>query len=49
MYEGDPLVRISYPDLDQEGGWPYLTETQKDVARVHEVAADLLEGLWGQF
>jgi hypothetical protein len=27
----------------------YLTETQKDVARVHEIDPALLEGLWGQF
>jgi hypothetical protein len=31
------------------GGKIYLTETQKDRARVHEVDPALLEGLWGQF
>jgi hypothetical protein len=46
LYESDPCVRISYPDLVEEGGRYYLTETQKDLARVHEVAADLLEGMW---
>ncbi|MEZ5395451.1 MAG: LamG-like jellyroll fold domain-containing protein [Bryobacterales bacterium] len=37
---------MSYPDLVEEGGKYYLTETQKDVARVHEIDKTLLEGLW---
>ncbi|MBN1642135.1 MAG: exo-alpha-sialidase [Anaerolineae bacterium] len=48
LYDDDPAVRISYPDLIEEDGRIYLTETQKEVARVHEVARDLVEGLWGQ-
>jgi hypothetical protein len=49
LYDDDPYIRISYPDLIEGGGRVYLTETQKDTARVHEVDAALLEGLWGQF
>jgi len=49
LYDDDPYVRISYPDLIEEGGRNYLTETQKAVARVHEVDPALLEGLWAQF
>ena len=49
LYDDDPYIRMSYPDLVEEDGRIYLTETQKDVARVHEVDRDLLEGLWGQF
>lgn len=49
LYDDDPLIRMSYPDLVEDGGRYFLTETQKDVARVHEVDAALLEGLWGQF
>jgi len=49
LYDDDPFVRMSYPDLVEENGGLYLTETQKHVARVHEVEASLLEGLWGQF
>jgi hypothetical protein len=49
LYDDDPIVRMSYPDLVEEGGRYYLTETQKDVARVHEIDGGLLDGLWGQF
>jgi hypothetical protein len=49
LYDDDPYVRMSYPDLIEEQGKVYLAETQKDVARVHELDPMLLEGLWGQF
>lgn len=48
LYDDDPIIRMSYPDLVEEGGKYYLTETQKDVARVHEVDPVLLAGLWGE-
>ncbi len=47
LYDDDPIVRMSYPDLVEDGGKYYLTETQKDVARVHEIDPKLLAGLWG--
>ena len=47
LYDDDPVIRMSYPDLVEEGGKYYVTETQKDVARVHELDKNLLEGLWG--
>jgi len=49
LYDDDPYVRMSYPDLVEEEGRYYLTETQKETARVHEIDASLLEGLWHQF
>jgi hypothetical protein len=49
LYDDDPYVRISYPDLPEENGHTYLSETQKDIARVHEVDPTLLGALWGQF
>jgi len=49
LYDDDPYIRMSYPDLVEDGGRYYLTETQKDKARVHEVERTLIEGLWGQF
>jgi hypothetical protein len=49
LYDDDPIIRMSYPDLVEDGGKYYLTETQKDVARVHEIDSTLLEGLWSQF
>ncbi len=49
IYDDDTVIRMSYPDLVEEGGKYYLTETQKDVARVHEIDNSLLEGMWNQF
>ena len=48
LYDDDPYIRMSYPDLVEDGGKYFLTETQKDMARVHEIDPELLEGLWGQ-
>jgi len=47
LYDDDPIIRMSYPDLVEDGGKYYLTETQKDVARVHKLDPALLAGLWG--
>lgn len=49
LYDDDPLVRMSYPDLIEENGNYYITETQKDIARVHQIDNAFLERLWGQF
>ncbi len=64
LYDDDPWIRMSYPDLIEEAmtgegnvdagnpdaGWRYfISETQKDRARVHEIDSTLLAGLWGQF
>ncbi|HOX05615.1 MAG TPA: hypothetical protein PK280_04360 [Planctomycetota bacterium] len=49
LYDPDFFSGPSYPDLVEEDGRYFLTETQKTVARVHELDAALLEGLWGQF
>jgi hypothetical protein len=49
LYDDDPYIRLSYPDLVEEDGCYYLTETQKNIARVHEIDPSLVEGLWGQF
>ncbi len=49
LYDDDILIRMSYPDMIEErDGRIYFTETQKDIARVHEVDRALLEGLWKQ-
>ena len=39
---------MSYPDLIEQDGRYWITETQKTVARVHEIDKTLLEGLWQQ-
>ncbi|MDR1092364.1 MAG: exo-alpha-sialidase [Prevotella sp.] len=49
LYDDDPLIRMSYPDLIEDKGNYYISETQKDIARVHQVDETLLKGLWGQF
>jgi len=48
LYDDDPMIRMSYPDFLEENGRYFFTETQKDVARIHEIDPTLLEGLWGQ-
>lgn len=49
FYDDDPFIRMSYPDLVEEGGRYFFTETQKNIARTHEVDRSLLDGLWNQF
>ena len=49
LYDDDTRARISYPDLVEQNGKVFITETQKEVARVHEIDKGLLEGLWNQF
>lgn len=48
LYDENPDIRISYPDFIEDGGRYFVTETQKTVARVHEIDPTLLEGLWNQ-
>ncbi len=48
LYDDDPDTRMSYPDFIEESGRYYVTETQKTVARVHEIDPTLLEMLWSQ-
>ena len=48
LYDPDPAVRISYPDLIEEEGRYWVTETQKSIARVHEVDPQMFEDLWSQ-
>jgi len=49
LYDDDTYVRMSYPDLIEDDGRFFLTETQKDIARVHPLDRKLLDGLWRQF
>jgi hypothetical protein len=49
LYDDDPFVRMSYPDLVEENGEYFVTETQKDIARVHKIDTGFLELLWQQF
>ncbi len=48
LYDDDPFIRMSYPDLVEDDGKFFVTETQKHVARVHEIPPALLDGLFHQ-
>ncbi len=48
LYDNDPTVRISYPDFVEESGSYYVTETQKTIARIHEIDPALLQAVWNQ-
>ena len=48
LYEDDPKARLSYPDLIEQDGRFWVTETQKTVARVHAVDRTVLDGMWRQ-
>ncbi len=48
LYDDDPDVRMSYPDLIEQDGHYWVTETQKTIARAHSIDTTLLEGLWRQ-
>ncbi len=48
LYDDDPFIRMSYPNLVEQDGRFYVTETQKNLGRVHEIPAALVDGLFGQ-
>ncbi len=48
LYDDDLYIRMSYPDLVEESGKTFLTETQKNIARVHQVPEALMKALLGQ-
>lgn len=48
LYDDDSYVRMSYPDLVEADGRYFITETQKETARTHEIDASLINGLWSQ-
>jgi len=45
LYADEPGLRMSYPDLIMVEGKYWLSETQKTVARVHELDAALIKGM----
>jgi hypothetical protein len=49
LYDDDPYIRISYPDLIEKDGRLWFTETQKSTARVHAVDPTLIDDLFSQF
>ena len=49
LHDDDPFIRMSYPDLVEDGGKFFVTETQKNIGRVHEIPKVLVDGLFNQF
>lgn len=49
LYHDDPYTRMSYPDFVEVSGKCYISETEKAIARIHEIEPELLAGLWNQF
>lgn len=49
LYEENPAIRMSYPDLIEQDGKYWITETNKVDARVHEIPNAFLNTLWSQF
>ncbi|HEO71084.1 MAG TPA: hypothetical protein ENN80_07460 [Candidatus Hydrogenedentes bacterium] len=45
---GKDGVRMSYPDLIEQDGRYWVSETQKSVARIHEIDAALFDTVWAQ-
>lgn len=48
LYDEADATRMSYPDFIEEDGRFWISETQKTVARVHEIDRTLLDELWTQ-
>lgn len=46
LYDDDPCIRMSYPDLLEDEGRFYISETQKIVARIHEIPQALVDCLF---
>jgi hypothetical protein len=48
LYDDNVNLGMSYPDLIEQDGRYWVTETNKTIARVHEIDPTLLAGLWRQ-
>ncbi len=48
LYDDNIGNRMSYPDFIEDNGRFFFTETQKTVARIHELDRCVLEAMWHQ-
>ena len=46
LYHPDVSKMMSYPDLIEDGGKYFFTETEKRIARSHEIPETFLEKIW---
>lgn len=49
FFEHSPSVRMSYPDLIEQDGSYWITETNKVHARCHKIPNEFMDMLWSQF
>ncbi|MEO5999749.1 MAG: sialidase family protein [Chitinophagaceae bacterium] len=49
LYEDEISKRMSYPDLIEQNGKYWITETNKEEAKTNEIPTDFLNMLWSQF
>ncbi|MEN8230616.1 MAG: hypothetical protein ABFS38_20835, partial [Bacteroidota bacterium] len=49
LYEENTDIRMSYPDLIEQDGKYWITETNKVDARCHAIPENFLEKIWSQF
>ena len=49
LYEEEIGIRMSYPDLIEQGGKYWITETNKENARCHAIPDDFFNMIWSQF
>lgn len=49
LYEEQADVRMSYPDLIEQNGRYWITETNKENARCHSVPNGFFDIIWSQF
>lgn len=49
LYEEQQDIRMSYPDLIEQDGKYWITETNKENARCHSIPEDFLNKIWSQF
>lgn len=45
---GKKWIGMSYPDLIEENGSYWITETQKDIASIHAIDSELFNSMWRQ-
>lgn len=47
LYTLDPaMMGMSYPDFIEQSGQLWISETQKNIARVHKIDLNLVQGMW---
>ncbi len=49
LYSDDPYVRLSYPDMIEDGEGLFITETNKNKARVHQIDQKFINKFWNYF